>query len=77
MRTHESNVGRITAMTVPMILEWLQKHDVHFDEIVVGKPWCGEDGFYVDDRTIRPSEFTSLSFEEITDLIAAERPPGG
>ena len=28
-------------------------------------PWCGHDGFYIDDRAVRPSEFVSLSYEEI------------
>jgi capsule biosynthesis phosphatase len=69
MRTHESNVGKITAKTLPIIFQWLEKHNVPFDEIYVGKPWCGDDGFYVDDKTIRPDEFTSKSYEEIKKII--------
>ena len=38
------------------IVNWLNKHDVPFDEIHIGKPWCGDDGFYVDDKAIRPDE---------------------
>lgn len=72
MRTHQSNVGKITAHTVPVILEWLTRHDIPFDEICVGKPWCGTEGFYVDDRAIRPSEFARLNYEEVTALIAQE-----
>lgn len=73
MRTHQNNVGRITAKTVPVILDWLQRNEIPFDEIVVGKPWCGSEGFYVDDRAIRPSEFVALSDSEIQDLLRAER----
>lgn len=69
MRTFESNVGLINANTLPVIVEWLRVHDVPYDEIWVGKPWCGEAGFYVDDRAIRPSEFTSLSPSQIEDLL--------
>ncbi|CUH79481.1 capsular biosynthesis protein [Tropicibacter naphthalenivorans] len=69
MRTHQSNVGKITAHTVPVILEWLAKHDIPYDEIFVGKPWCGTDGFYVDDRALRPDEFASLSPEEVRALL--------
>lgn len=73
MRTHKGNVGKINIHTLPIITEWLDKHDVPYDEILVGKPWCGHDGFYIDDRAIRPSEFNSLSFEEITALIDKEK----
>jgi capsule biosynthesis phosphatase len=73
MRTHEGNVGKINIHTLPIITEWLNKHDVPYDEILVGKPWCGHEGFYIDDRAVRPSEFNSLSFEEITALIEKEK----
>jgi len=69
MRTYEENVGKIVANTVPVILDWLAKHEVPYDELRVGKPWCGDGGFYVDDKAIRPDEFTRLSYEEILDLI--------
>jgi capsule biosynthesis phosphatase len=72
MQTYQNSIGRINALTLPTIIEWLEKHDVPYDEIHVGKPWCGEDGFYVDDKAIRPSEFTRLSHDEIRKLIDAE-----
>lgn len=73
MRTYEGNVGKINIHTLPIITEWLDKHQVPYDEILVGKPWCGHEGFYIDDRAVRPSEFTSLSFEQITALIEKEK----
>ncbi len=73
MRTYAGSIGRITANTVPTIVAWLRKHDIPFDELHVGKPWCGHEGFYVDDRAIRPSEFTSMSPEQIKDLLAREK----
>ena len=73
MRTYEGNIGKINANTLPVLLDWLAKHDVPFDEILVGKPWCGFDGFYVDDRAIRPSEFVNLSYEQILELIENEK----
>ncbi len=72
MRTYQGAVGRINVHTLPVIIAWLDKHAVPYDEIVVGKPWCGTEGFYVDDRSIRPSEFVRLSPSEIADLFAAE-----
>jgi len=72
MRTHEGNVGKINKHTLPVILSWLQKHQVPFDEVYVGKPLCGFEGFYVDDKAIRPSEFCSLSPSEIKQLLDKE-----
>ena len=72
MRTYEGNVGKINIHTLPTIIEWLDKHEVPYDEIIVGKPWCGNEGFYIDDKSIRPSEFTSMSYEEIMLLLEQE-----
>lgn len=66
MRTFESNIGKINVHTLPVILDWLYQHDVVFDEVVVGKPWCGYDGFYVDDRALRPDEFARMTPEEVS-----------
>lgn len=73
MRTFEGNVGKINIHTLPIIVEWLEKHNVPYDEILVGKPWCGHEGFYIDDRAIRPSEFANLTLDEINTLIAKEK----
>ncbi|MCJ2184183.1 capsular biosynthesis protein [Novosphingobium sp. 1949] len=68
MRTHAGSVGKINATTLPVAIEWLNRHEIPFDEIHVGKPWPEHDGFYVDDRAIRPEEFLRLSHEEIMTL---------
>lgn len=73
MRTYEGNVGKINIYTLPIITEWLEKHKVPYDEILVGKPWCGHEGFYIDDRAVRPSEFANLTFDEISSLIEKEK----
>ena len=72
MRTHNGNIGRINADTLKTLLEWLERHDIPHDEIHMGKPWPGKGGFYVDDRAIRPSEFRSMSHEEILKLLQQE-----
>ena len=71
MRTYNGNTELIEANTLPIIHEWLTKYDVPFDEIIIGKPWCSE-GFYVDDKAIRPSEFVSLQEQDILELINAK-----
>ncbi|EIO3937740.1 capsular biosynthesis protein [Vibrio vulnificus] len=72
MRTYEGNLGKINIYTLPIITEWLDRYDIPYDEIIVGKPWCGHDGFYVDDRAIRPSEFETFSFDEISQIFDRE-----
>lgn len=72
MRTYANSIGRINAETLPVVIEWLKRHDIPFDEIHVGKPWCGDDGFYVDDRAVRPSEFAALDQSSIAALLEKE-----
>ena len=71
MKTHERSLGKIVALTVPVILDWLKKHDVPYDELHVGKPWAEAGGFYVDDRAIRPDEFVSLTHAQIVALTGS------
>jgi capsule biosynthesis phosphatase len=72
MNTHSGNVGLITATTAKTLMQWLDKHDVPYDELYVGKPWAGKGGFYVDDKAIRPDEFLKLSYEEIIAVVGGE-----
>ena len=69
MRTFNGNVGRINAHTLPILITWLEAHNIPYDEIIVGKPWCGDFGFYVDDRAIRPDEFARFSYEELNSIL--------
>jgi len=70
MRSYDGNVGVINARTLPELVAWLDRHDIPYDEIHVGKPWAGHDGFYVDDRAIRPAEFLALAPEQVATLLA-------
>ena len=69
MRTYQGNIGAINKNTLPIITEWLDRHDIPYDELYVGKPWCGFEGFYVDDKAIRPDELVKLSYTEICQLL--------
>lgn len=73
MRTYDGNIGMILANTAPVLLDWLKRHRVPYDEIHFGKPWPGKGGFYVDDRAIRPSELLNLSYQQIEELLAHEQ----
>jgi len=77
MRTHNGNIGLINKHTLPVLMNWLERHGVMYDEIQMGKPWCGDNGFYVRSRSMRPSLFLSLSLQEIeTMLVRCQRPEG-
>ena len=41
MQTHEGNLGRIIASTAPVLIDWLKRHDIPYDELHFGKPWQG------------------------------------
>ena len=73
MRTFDGDIEKITENTLPIIKDWLLANNVPYDEIIIGKPWCGMNGFYVDDRAIRPSEFSKMSIDEIQHFFAKEK----
>lgn len=73
MRTHDNNLGRINKHTVPVLFTWLEKWQIPYDEILFGKPWPAKNGFYVDDRSVRPREFLTLNQTELDDLMARDR----
>ena len=77
MRSFDGNVGLLNARTLPELIDWLARHEIPYDEIHVGKPWAGHEGFYIDDRAVRPAEFLDLAPEEIAARIARDAPPAG
>jgi capsule biosynthesis phosphatase len=76
MNTYKGNIGLINANTAKVVLDWLEKWDIPYDEIIYGKPWPGHNGFYVDDRTVRPDEFLNKTVDELKDICAKSRCDG-
>lgn len=72
MRTYDGNLALINRHTAPVLLEWLERWEVPYDEILFGKPWPRTKGFYIDDRAVRPEEFLRLSEQEIHALLGQE-----
>ena len=68
MNSYNGNIGIINKKTAKILLEWLDRWDIPYDEIIYGKPWPGHRGFYVDDRTVRPDEFLNYSVEELDQI---------
>lgn len=65
MKTYSGNIGLINANTAKVLLTWLDRWDIPYDEIIYGKPWPTENGLYVDDRAVRPNELMSHSIDEL------------
>lgn len=73
MNSYNGNIGVINKNTAKILLAWLDKWDIPYDEIIYGKPWPGHKGFYVDDRTVRPDEFLNCSVEEMDSICRKSR----
>ena len=73
MNSYNGNIGLINANTAKILFEWLDKWGIPYDEIIFGKPWPGHNGFYVDDRTVRPDEFLNCSVSELNAICQKSR----
>lgn len=68
VNSYGGNIGVINKKTAKILLEWLDKWDIPYDEIIYGKPWPGHKGFYIDDRTVRPDEFLNCTVDELDGI---------
>ena len=73
MNSYNGNIGKINKNTARILLDWLDKWNIPYDEIIYGKPWPGHKGFYIDDRTIRPNEFLTKNLEELDEICKNSR----
>ncbi|WP_188053213.1 capsular biosynthesis protein [Sphingosinithalassobacter sp. CS137] len=69
MNSYNGNVGLLVARTAKQLFAWFDRYDIPYDELHVGKPWPGRNGFYVDDKAIRPDEFVNLDYAQILALV--------
>jgi len=50
MKTCDGDVGKVIARIGQKTLNWLEKHQIPYDEIHFGKPWAD---IYIDDNGLR------------------------
>jgi len=50
MKTHGGNLPKVIADIGKITLDWLDKYDIPYDEIIFGKPWAQ---VYIDDNAMR------------------------
>jgi len=72
MRSFDGDIEKITEHTVPVLEAWLTKYNVQYDQLMIGKPWAKE-GFYVDDKAIRPREFVTSTYEELKEICENDK----
>ncbi len=73
MRTYNGDVTKILQYTQPVLESWLDSWQIPYDKLIVGKPWAGDHGFYIDDRSVRPREWISNSFDQLNNLVNLDR----
>lgn len=73
MQTYEGNVGLMNAHTLPVLIEWLTRHQIPFDELYLGRPWPGKEGFYVCDRTVLPVHFLTQSAGQLQAYLERQK----
>lgn len=73
MNSYNGNIGLINKNTAKILLDWLDKWNIPFDEIIYGKPWPGHKGFYIDDRSVRPDEFLNNTVDELNKICDKSR----
>ena len=73
MNSYGGNLGQINVHTAKILLAWLDKWNIPYDEVLYGKPWPGHHGFYVDDRSVRPDEFLKYDLDQLHQICEAGR----
>lgn len=73
MNSYNGNIGLINKNTAKILMNWLEKWNIPYDEIIYGKPWPGHKGFYVDDRAVRPNEFLNHNVDELNEICKKSR----
>ncbi len=68
MATCGSNLGKVMRNIGKVTLDWLERHDIEYDEIYFGKPNAD---VYVDDRALRFEDWAMVTDELLTENARA------
>ena len=73
MRTYDGDLSKILKYTKPLLESWLKKWNIPYDDVIYGKPWPGKDGFYIDDRAVRPKEFLEKDIDSLSKICDIDK----
>ena len=57
MGTCDNNLGRVIARQAGLVTEWLQKHDIPYDELLFGKPNVD---YFIDDKGLTFTDWNNI-----------------
>ena len=57
MLSYNKDINDINKYVLPNIKKWLNKNEIYYDDIIIGKPFCGSNGWYVDDKNLSTKQF--------------------
>ena len=69
MKTCNGNVGMVIARQGKVTLDWLERHDIPFDELHFGKPYAD---VYIDDNALRFSNWQAFSGDHFSIPVSNE-----
>ena len=69
MGTQQHNVGKVMKNIGKTTLDWLEKHNIQYDEIFFGKPNAD---LTIDDRALRLNSWNEITEEVIFNLAKDE-----
>ncbi len=58
MKTCNGNVGQVVSRVGKITIDWLEKHQIEYDEIYFGKPWAQ---VYIDDNALRFQSWDAIA----------------
>jgi capsule biosynthesis phosphatase len=70
MKTCDGNVAKVISKIGKITLEWLEKYQVPYDEIVFGKPWAD---IYIDDNGFRFKNWDEISYDGSNLPVSSEK----
>ena len=70
MKTHRANTAKVIADIGKITLDWLEKYEIPYDEIMFGKPWAD---IYIDDNAFRFTNWKEISSDGSTLPVSHEK----
>ena len=58
MQTHNNNLGKVIANQAPIVIDWLKKYDIPYDELLFGKPHAD---YFIDDKGVQYTNWDDLN----------------
>lgn len=64
MATYDNNVGKVIANQAPIVIDWLRKYEIPYDELLFGKPNAD---FFIDDKGVQFINWSELNQKLFVD----------